>query len=72
MKYFVLSDVHSAFDEMMKALNDAGFNKEDPNDRIIFLGDAFDKGKQPLETYLFFKELIEKNKMICILGNHYY
>ena len=70
MKYFVLSDVHSKFDLMVDALEEKGFDKEDPNHKIIFLGDAFDKGDKPVETYLYFKDLVEKDKMIWTLGNH--
>ncbi len=70
MKYFVFSDIHSCLDELKVALDNSGYNANDDNHKLLFLGDALDKGPQHYETYLFLKNNIEKNKLIWIKGNH--
>ena len=70
MKYFVFSDIHSCLNELKAALNQAGYNENDNDHKLLFLGDAFDKGKQHFETYLFLKNNIENNKLIWVIGNH--
>ena len=70
MKYFVFSDIHSCLNELKAALNKARFNENDDTHKLLFLGDAFDKGHQHYETYLFLKDNIENNKLIWVIGNH--
>lgn len=41
-KYFVFSDVHSFYDELMNALDDKGFNINNQEHVIISCGDLFD------------------------------
>jgi len=38
-KFFVFSDVHGFYKELMKALDDKGFDMENPNHYIISCGD---------------------------------
>ena len=70
MKYFVFSDIHSCLNELKVALIKAGYNANGNDHKLLFLGDAFDKGHQHYETYLFLKNNIENNKLIWIKGNH--
>ena len=70
MKYFVLSDVHNNYNYMLTALTEKGFDSNNENHKIILVGDAFDKGPNPVDVYLFLKEMISKNKLIWIVGNH--
>lgn len=70
MRYFVISDIHDHYDEMILALNNAGFDYNDNNHKIILLGDAFDRGEKTVEVFLFVKSMIEKNKLIWVAGNH--
>lgn len=70
MKYFVISDIHSNYDQMITALNKKEFDYNDPNQKIIIVGDAFDKGPKPVQMYSFIKEMIVKNKLIWVVGNH--
>ena len=70
MKYFVISDIHNCCDELKAALQENGFSSADPDHTVIFLGDAFEKGAQPAETYLFLKKLLDCDKLIWIRGNH--
>ena len=70
MKFFVSSDIHSAFTPWMKALNDAGFDVNNPEHKIIVCGDLFDRMDESKQVYKFAKEMLEKDKLIYIKGNH--
>lgn len=67
MKYFVISDVHSFYAEMMAALNDAGFEPDNPNHTLISCGDLLDRGDESVETLEYINSLPRK---ILIRGNH--
>ena len=69
-KFFVSSDIHSAYTLWMNALKNAGFDKFNPNHIIIVCGDLFDRMDETMQTYLFAKEMSEKNRLIYIRGNH--
>jgi len=69
MKYFVVSDIHSFYDELMAGLEEKGFEKDNPEHVIISLGDLFDRGPKPVEVYNFFASLPSKRR-ILIRGNH--
>lgn len=66
-KYFVVSDIHSYFDEMIAALNEAGWDPTNPNHYIICCGDVFDRGAKPKEVMKFF---LTTDRVILIRGNH--
>lgn len=68
MKYFVSSDIHGFFDQWMYALNNAGFNKHNPDHKIILCGDMFDRGHQPKQIIDFINDM--GDKIILIKGNH--
>lgn len=72
MKYFVFSDLHSCIGELISKLNKLGYDETDPNHKLLFLGDAFDKGKKHFETYKFLEKSILNNKLIWVMGNHDY
>ena len=69
MKYFVLSDIHSFYDEMITALNEAGYDRDNVDHTIIVLGDIFDRGPKSLETYNYLINL-PKDRRIFVKGNH--
>lgn len=68
-KYFVFSDVHSFYNEWMSALQDAGFDKNNPDHILISLGDLCDRGPDSLKCLNFINS-IPQNRKICIIGNH--
>ena len=68
MKFFVSSDIHGFFDEWQLALNNAGFDINNPNHKIIICGDLFDRGRQSKEIVNFI--LSNKDKIIFVRGNH--
>ena len=69
MKYFIFSDVHGFYDELMLALNNTGFYKDNPEHIIVSLGDLLDRGPKPLQC-LRFVNSIPSDRRIVIHGNH--
>ena len=67
-KYFVTSDVHSFYNELTHALNEKGFDKDNPEHKLIICGDIFDRGDHSKELYKFLKSL--GDRFIFIRGNH--
>ncbi len=67
MKLFVCSDVHGFFDEFKRALDEAGFEPNNPEQLLIVCGDCMDRGGQPVEVMRYLMKL--KNKVL-IKGNH--
>lgn len=70
MKYFCVSDVHSFFKELMVALDNAGFEKDNPEHILCVLGDMLDRGDGTIPLFKFVKELQSQNRLIYIRGNH--
>lgn len=68
-KYFVVSDVHSFYNEMQTALNSAGFDINNPEHIFVSCGDLLDRGDQPKECIDFVLSIPEERR-ILIMGNH--
>lgn len=68
-KYFVVSDIHGFYDEMMVALNSTGFDINDPTHILISCGDLLDRGRQPKECIDFVLSIPESRR-ILVMGNH--
>lgn len=66
-KFFVVSDVHSFYTPLKKALDDKGFDPNNEDHWLIVCGDAFDRGDESYETLKFLMQLERK---ILIRGNH--
>lgn len=66
-RLFVVSDIHGHYTEMIKALDEAGFDKNNENHIFLSCGDLFDRGKENDKVYEFVKGLRQK---ILIKGNH--
>lgn len=69
--YFIISDVHSFYNEMIKALNEAGYDKTNKNHVLICCGDLLDRGPDALKCLEFINSIPDDRK-ICIKGNHEY
>jgi len=69
MKYFVVSDIHSFYIELRKALRQAGYSKKNVNHTLIVCGDIFDRGPDAIKVYNFLHS-IPKSRRILIRGNH--
>ena len=70
-KYFVMSDVHNCYFEMIHALNKAGFDLDNDGHIFVHCGDLLDRGPNPRECLEFVNNLPE-NRKILIKGNHEY
>lgn len=66
-KLFVVSDVHGHYTLLKKALEQAGFDKENEAHLLICCGDYFDRGDENLEVLRFFERLKHK---VLLRGNH--
>lgn len=66
-KLFVVSDIHSFYTPLKKALDAAGFDPNNKNHWLVSCGDAFDRGNESLEVLNF---LIGLDRKILIKGNH--
>lgn len=66
-KIFAVSDIHGFFTEMKKALDNAGFDPQNPQHLLVSCGDAMDRGNQPREVIEFLNGLPNK---VLICGNH--
>lgn len=66
-KLFVVSDIHGYYDEMKKALDEAGFNQWNSEHWLVVCGDVWDRGSQPVEVMRY---LVGLPRKVLIKGNH--
>lgn len=66
-KLFVISDMHSYYDPMIDALNEAGFDANNENHWLICCGDAFDRGPDSVKVMKYLRDLPRK---VLVHGNH--
>jgi len=64
-KVVIIGDIHSCAEPLKEVLKD--FNEET---LYVFVGDYFDRGIQPVETFNIILGLLEKPNVILIEGNH--
>lgn len=70
MKYYAVADVHGYYTQLMNALEDKGFFKDEEPHKLIVCGDLFDRGREAKELQEFILYLMEKDEVILIRGNH--
>lgn len=68
--YFVISDIHSHYSSMIKALNEQGYQSSNQNHRLLVLGDLFDRGEDAVKVLEYLYTLYKENKAEVLLGNH--
>lgn len=68
-KYFVVTDIHSFYTEMIQALEEKGFDINNPDHIFVSLGDLLDRGPDPIRC-LEFVNNFPKDRKILIRGNH--
>lgn len=66
-KIFAVSDIHGHADELLQALELAGFDRDDPDHLLISCGDCFDRGRQNRAVLDYLRGLERK---VLIRGNH--
>lgn len=70
MKYYVVSDVHSFYKEMRRVLSRKGFFRDEEPHKLIVCGDLFDRGTESVKMQNFISDLMAKDEVILIRGNH--
>ena len=70
MKYYVVADVHGFFDAFQTALAEQGFFSDPEPHKLIVCGDLFDRGPQALQVQEFLLDLLARDEVILIRGNH--
>ena len=68
-QYFIVTDVHSFYSKMIKALEVAGYDKDNPEHIFVSLGDLFDRGDESYEMLMFVNS-IPGDRKILVRGNH--
>lgn len=70
MKYYIASDIHGFFSEFHNALTASGFFEDAEPHKLIILGDLFDRGREAKELQDFILELMDRDEVILVRGNH--
>lgn len=70
MKLFVMSDIHSFYNEMTDALHKQGFDMNNSDHVLVICGDLFDRGPDAVKTFEFVKALNDMDRLVYICGNH--
>ncbi len=70
MKYYVTADVHGYFSELKAALTEQGFFEDQEPHKLVICGDLYDRGTEALQLQKFILDLLEKDQVILIRGNH--
>jgi len=70
MKYYVVADVHGFYTELKQALKEQGFFTDSESHKLIICGDLFDRGNEAVQLQEFVLDLMRKDEIILIRGNH--
>ena len=70
MRYYVVADVHGFYTELIAALTEKGFFEDKEPHKLIVCGDLFDRGLEAVKLQNFIVDLINKDEVILIRGNH--
>jgi hypothetical protein len=70
MRYYVVSDVHGFYTPLRVALETAGFFQDEQPHKLIVCGDLLDRGREAIQVQNFACDLLKKDKLIYIRGNH--
>ena len=70
MRYYVTADVHGFYVLLKNTLAEAGFFTDPQPHKLLIAGDLFDRGDDALELQGFILDLMEKDEVVLIRGNH--
>ena len=70
MKLYIASDIHGYYSIFKSSLDEAGYFKDTEPHKLVILGDLFDGGNEANELQRFVLELMDKDEVILIKGNH--
>ena len=69
MRYFIVSDIHSFYRPLEKALIEKGFQLNNPEHTLVVLGDVFDRGQETRKVYELLTT-IPQDRLVLVKGNH--
>ncbi len=68
-RVIIIGDVHGCLDALKRLMDKINWRPK--SDRVIFLGDYIDRGKNPKGVVDFILSLIESSSHVeCLIGNH--
>ena len=70
MKYYITADVHGFFTQLKEELTRKGFFEDPEPHKLVICGDLYDRGTEALQLQAFLLELLSKDQLILIRGNH--
>ena len=70
MKYYVTADIHGFLTLFQGALKESGYYEDNGEKKIIICGDLFDRGEEAEELQQYVLDLMEKEEVILVKGNH--
>jgi len=70
VRYYVTADVHGFYTPLVSALREKGFFDDPEPHKLIVCGDLFDRGQEARQLQKFILELLSKDQVILIRGNH--
>ena len=70
MRYYVVADVHGFYSELQAALTEKGFYEDKEPHKLVVCGDLLDRSGEALKVQAFILELLKKDEVILIRGNH--
>lgn len=70
MRYYVTADVHGYYSQLITALTNAGYFEDSEPHKLIICGDFFDRGEEAKKLQDFLLELLARDEVILIRGNH--
>ena len=70
LRYYVISDPHGFYTETRDALKKAGFFDDPDPHKLIVCGDLMDRGAEAEKMQTFMEELLDKEMLIFVRGNH--
>ncbi len=70
MRYYVVADIHGFYTPLITALKEKGFFEDSNPHKLVVCGDLFDRGDEAEEVQRFIVDLIKRDLVILIRGNH--
>ncbi len=70
MRYYVIADPHGFHDIMADTLAESGFFAETQPCKLVICGDLMDRGEGAVKTQSMMVDLLRRDRLIYIRGNH--
>ena len=70
MRYYVTADIHGYYTAFRSALESAGYFDDPEPHKLMIAGDLFDRGQEAEALQNFILELLERDEVILVRGNH--